>query len=417
MALALVPVLAQALTVQVGDRAEVRRRFEADESFFEVENGANVSVRVASRNSGLGAYYAPSIVVTPLESLPRETVIFHRVGADASLTWKLSRRTTIRASQSATYDQTNTRLQALSAPLAAPGTDGQTPEPTPDPGPDPGTGMPPSGMPEPAPTTPDTDIVASSNTVEIGSARTELTLDHALSSKSSLQSYAAYVLTSGLFESREVYPLIQGPEGGATYSIGVSRRDELSTTLTGRYAFSSVGERAVLVTLSEGWAHRFSRYATMNAGVGVGYAWTDPVDGPPESEFYPGGNAGLGFSWVSKVQGGRLTVSVGATYAPVLDQARFRPDARVGLSGGVTWTKRRLTLYAQTYGTLSAEPDDPGALNSVFGSAGAGYELGAGFVLEGGARAAWQTFEQVAIVRPTAALFVALSWGATVVGR
>jgi hypothetical protein len=51
------------------------------------------------------------------------------------------------------------------------------------------------------------------------------------------------------------------------------------------------------------------------------------------------------------------------------------------------------------------------SLNSISANLTAGYDLGAGFRADSGVRAAWQTWESVAQIPASFAVFVGVSWG------
>ena len=411
----LFPILAQTLVLQVSDRQELRavaeRQTDSWDTRYEAENGATLSTGVISRNSAIGAQYSPTVIVTPLEGPDeeRQTAVFHRAGAGASISWRTSRRTTLVASQTASYELSNTRLQGLSdaASLA------------PDPGPIPETGDP----DEQAPPTTNADVRASRDDVQTGSLRSQLSLDHRLSRIANLSAFTGYSFTAGLGDSRIDYPLIHGPDAGISYAVRVTRLDTLTTLTNARYAFEEDGGRAFLASLGEEWSHRFNRNATLGVGVGVTYVYDDPADGPAQHNFYFGTGSGTNVSYTfrEKVNRGILTVTLGASYSPVLDQSTFTPDVRFGAFAGADWKKEQLTLYARTNTILSAEPDDAGALNSVAGALGSIYEIGAGFAFEAGARAGWQTFRNeeglVDVLPASTAVFVALSWAAELATR
>jgi len=412
-------------TVAVGDRAELRWIANEDDTYYEAEDGAQISARLDGRRSTVGLAYSPSIVVSPLEresdGRPRTVYILHRVGLDASIGWQLSRRTSLTLSQTAGYDRANTRAQALSARNA--------------PGQAPAVGLPGGNnqggtnqgdnTQQQADTS--TNVYASNVTTEVVSERTELALGHTLSHRSNAGASVGYSGSVGVGASRGQFPLVQGPDAAATYGYQISRNDDTGTRLDARYAFSSTGDRAFTASLTQGYNHKFSRYASMGIGAGVTYVWFDPANGPPQDQFFFGSGAGgqLGFTFThrSKLNGGILTLFAGASYAPVLDQSRLTqgtqqtgnaltPDVRVGVFSGADWVKGRLTLYANAATIVSAEPNDPGALNSIGAALGSIYDLGAGFHFEAGARGGWQTFNGEELLAPSVALFVSLSWGA-----
>jgi len=410
----ILPILAQTLTIAAADRAELRlvaeRANESWDTRFEAEDAATLAAALTSSNSVIGLQYSPSVIVTPLEGTAegeRTIGVFHRLGAGAAITWRTSRRTTLIASQGATYELSNTRIQGLSNSASAPPSQGPVPPPD-------------DGAPDQLQPPPDTgDARTTTVDTQTGSLRSQLQIDHRLSRVENVGAFIAYAFTSGLGDSRDDFPLIHGPDGAAYYDLRVSRRDRLKTIATGRYAFVETGDRAFVGSIGEEWEHLLSRNATLGLGAGVTYVYFDPVDGPAEHNVYFGTGSGaqISYSFREKWNGGIVTVSFGASYSPVLDQRTFRPDVRFGSFAGASWTRRRLTLYARTTAVLSAEPDDPGALNSVAAALGSIYELGGGFAFESGARAGWQTFrsetgETVEVLPASTALFVALSWGA-----
>jgi hypothetical protein len=429
MPFGLVPILAQVFTVAVGDRQELRLVANENDTYYEAENAANASLRLDGRRSTVGLTYAPSIIVSPLENesggFQRTTYVLHRVGLDGSIGWQPSRRSTWTLSQTANYDRSNTRAQALSGgavPGQAPPTPGGE-QPTPG-------GEPPTPGQIPEPGQQPTNVGAQNSfpdTVEIVTVRTQLANDYLLSRRSTLRSYIGYGGSSGVNDSQAFFPLIQGPDAGSTYGYRLGRNDDLSTILTAQYQFSEIGDRAFVASLSEAWGHRFSRYASMSIGLGVTYVYYDPDNGPPQEDIFfgsgAGGQLGVTYTTVTKLYGGRLTLFIGAAYAPALDQSRLTgaqgqqgasltPDVRFSVFSGATWTRKRLTLYANVASIVSAEPNDPGALNSIGGQLGSIYDLGAGFSFETGARGGWQTFDGQELLAPSAALFVALNWSA-----
>ena len=265
----------------------------------------------------------------------------------------------------------------------------------------------------------DAEPIVSDTTTTTGSVRTELSAVDRLSRTGTLKGTLAYALSSGLGESRLTYPLVQGPDAGVEYGIRVSRRDELSTVLSSRYAFNSIGDRVFMAGVGESWQHRFTKSMSLGVGLSVTYIYSDPHDAPPSDALLWGAGtaAGLTYSYETRLAGGRLSMHVGASYTPAVDQSTLAIDARISTLAGISWQRRRLTLFAGGSGVVSAEPDDPGALNTVAAGLGAIYDLGAGFRFETGARGAWQTFEDAEVVPPSGALYAALAWGATVVGR
>jgi hypothetical protein len=52
-----------------------------------------------------------------------------------------------------------------------------------------------------------------------------------------------------------------------------------------------------------------------------------------------------------------------------------------------------------------------GALNSINGSLIASYQVGAGFALDSGVRALWQTFEGLTTIPPSLVVFLGVTFG------
>jgi hypothetical protein len=416
MPLGVVPILAQVFTVAVGDRAEVRWIANESDTYYEAEDSALVSATLEAGQTSVGIAYRPSVIISPLEQRSggrtREAFFFHKVQADASIKWQSSRRTSWQATQQATYDRSNTGVQGLSGGSATPG--------APPPG-----AVPPDGTAA----TGQQDLRSSSDTVEVVSERTALSIEQLFSRREKGIAFVAYSASTGVNQSQNEFPLIQGPQAGASYAYLLTRNDTLTTALDARYAFAATGERAFIASLTETWSHRFSRYASLGVGGGIAYVWFDPEDGPPQDDFFftsgAGGQLGITYTYVTRVYKGRLELFIGAGYAPALDQSRLTgtgqarasvltPDVRVSVFSGANWVRNRLTLYANLASVVSAEPEDPGALNAIGGSLGGIYDLGAGFAFEAGARGGWQTFDGEELLAPSVAIFAALSWGATV---
>src|SRR6185503_14452752 len=88
MSLVLVPILAQALAIGVGDRSELRYRSEplADtrEDAWEAETRPYANVELRGKRASIGADYSPTFFYAPLEEDPKLTVM-HAVSANVRL--------------------------------------------------------------------------------------------------------------------------------------------------------------------------------------------------------------------------------------------------------------------------------------------------------------------------------------------
>ncbi|HEY3493282.1 MAG TPA: hypothetical protein VGK73_01295 [Polyangiaceae bacterium] len=413
MSLVAVTILAQTLAASVGDRAELRYLHEPPDSRMELEDRAFLGASFGFPWAKLRASYAPSVLVSPLESSNRQVFVEHALDAGldtgGGITLYQGRRTVLRLQLAANYSQRDVRRQLLGAP--APQGVPRPPTESPDP-PDPNQPAP-SGPEQPeqvdAPSSAEL-VRATDQTVYSVYGRAGLALNHRFSGRSVLDVSSGYGITSGLGRtSLELSPLLHLVDASAGFRQAVSRRDTLVTTLSGYYDYGPREEhRSWYVSADQGLLHVFSARTLGEASVGVAYTLVEEQGVRDEWSVAP--KALLALNYNTRLARGQLSLRISTTYAPVLDRSTLVFDKRFDVYGSASWTRRRLNLYANVQGTISAEPDDPGSLNSVAATAGWLYDLGAGFTLDQGVRAAWQTFEGEEVIRPSWALFLAINW-------
>lgn len=428
--LPLVPFFAQTVAVGVGDRTELRLIVENKDRTPEAETVPFGVITFGGRHSSLSLRYSPRFTLTPLDSPDRHINIFHTASV---LSITTVGRTTFRAGVSGGYGKRDFSLAALQGSGVTPTTPRDQGTGTGAPGTGtPGTGTPGTGTPGTG--TPGTGTPGAPGTVGAGPTippatqafrtvryafvRFEVAVIRELTRRDTLAGILGYELSGGLGRDEASYPVLRGPDATLQYSYKLSRQDTLRTSWRTQYRDSSEGSRFLSSGVEQSYLHRFSNYITLGIGAGITYARVEDKDGNVTSSVYPtfGAASGAAFQYQTKVEGGILTLSAGARYSPELDQSRVVIDPRLGIFAGAFYTRKALSLYLTTSSTVSLAPNSPGAVDSVGAALGSAYRLGGGFVVDGGIRAAWQTYEQVEVIPPSYAMFIALSWGAPIYG-
>jgi hypothetical protein len=397
--MALLPaIVAQVLSAGIGDRIEARAVFEQDDRRIEAENGAYAAVALTYPWLTLRLAYSPSVTLAPIESSPRVLSLTHTVDgtADSNLTVYQRARFSVGVHLGLSYRQEDFRDQLYGS--STPSNVGAKPPATPP-------GTPPSDASA-------ADAVrADSPTTRYGTATAGVSFTENLSRRSTLTESAGYSASIGLDGySRTLYPFAHGPSGAISYLYAWSPRDTLTTNLNGEVTFSpSTDGRAYRFDFDQRWLHLFSRQTTGFMSLGVSYTRSESRDVSREAEIYPTVAAGISYS--TRAAGGELSLGMGVSYSPVLDRTRLIFDPRIGVSGGVGWTKRRWRLYAATETTVSVSRDNPGSLSAASGRAGVEYDIGSGFAADAGVRGVWEFYEGSETIAPTWEAFIGLSWG------
>src|SRR6187455_2500683 len=107
------PILAQAITLGIGDRTEVRY-IASDDKYFEAATTPQVGLSVDWKHTTLSLGYNPSFTVKPLDSEPRNLLIFHNGSLSGSYRWQHS---TLTLSETIGYGELNFVSQALTTGL------------------------------------------------------------------------------------------------------------------------------------------------------------------------------------------------------------------------------------------------------------------------------------------------------------
>jgi hypothetical protein len=454
----MVPVLAQAIALNLGDRTEarvVRDEFATD---LEAETRPYTRLSLTWRRASMGVGYSPVLTLAPLESSTarerrqagrtedRHLELLHAADAQASVTFG-SATTSLTLSQNGRFAQRNFRRELISSGTAtsAPdvtGSEGVTvPDPTtPDPtapttpgtggtGTD-GTGSAAGGAGTAA-TAPGQLARASSTPVSWVSETTTLGLSHSLSVNNSLNLSAGYGVEGGLDRrAQRLFPLMHGPVATGTLSSQLGPRDGLATSVNAQYRFSriratqsvtdpttmmatdverSLRTRTAVVTALESLRHTFSPTFAGIIGAGVGYSRTEQYGRPSTDDVLPAGNVGLDYQTIFLK--GNFGAQVATQFQPVIDQSSGEPDWRYTSLVGLVWRGKRLTLAASSQAQLSLTPSRSNGTRAFNTTAQATYDLLGGFNFDCGGRVAWQEFGGGVLVYPTQVAFVGLSYG------
>src|SRR3954468_7754657 len=113
----LAPILAQLVTLQLGDRTEARYTGYVGDSTVAPQASAStapvVGLTVNDRRAVLQLLYVPSLTLSPLNSSPRELYVFHTAAASAGYRW---RRTTAQLGSSFSIGSLALRLASVQGP-------------------------------------------------------------------------------------------------------------------------------------------------------------------------------------------------------------------------------------------------------------------------------------------------------------
>lgn len=397
------PVLAQLVTLGLGDRTEARLEFQDTNPTTAGSTGPSAILSVQGRRANFSVGYQPTFTLRPLDSAPRVLDIAHDGTADFG--YRLPyRHTTFSFTERLTVSQRNFRTNALAPPSGLP-----APAVGPDPTtPDPGAPV----EPDPGPDAPDAQAEAPQRAVDavvrFGTLTTTLGVSHDASARTRYDASVSHHASMGLDRvSRREYPLAFGESGHAGVNYQQTRRDRLSAQLDVAHATGAGDSFAWNSEARGAWDHMLTRRTTTNLGAGVNTSYTLSQEGLGQVSIFPTFDAGIQHS--RTLARGVLGVSLAVNTRPRLDYLRATVDPQMGASTAAVWARDRTTLSLAASSGISLR-DDEDSFNAANGTFQVFYTLDAGFTADAGARAAWQTLGGDTLVPPAWALFVALSW-------
>jgi len=417
----LAPILAQLVTLNVGDRTAVRY-LSVGNTHLEGSTAPSVGLNFGWKRGSIGLAYSPSFTVRPLERSPREVLVFQFASVNASYAW---RKTTLSLMEGLGYGQFTLQVQALADPGANPASNptpgsttstGGTNSPTTPGGTTPGgtNGNMAGTTKEPNPRATN-QLKYNDQVIRYGTSTTTVALAHTVSRTVAVGANASYSIGSGLGDSKDEYPLITGARVGAfaSHSLVVSRRDDFTSSIAAQYSVSSLGNRAWSAFANEGWAHKLDGRTSTRLSGGLAATRFSQNDGLIGYSIYPTFSAGINYT--GRFEGGRLSLGATVGAAPYLDTLRATVDPRLGAGLGAGWSRKRFYTGLGAGAAISLSNDNKqGAVNSVGASIGAGYQLADSVSLDGGASTGWQTFEGTTIIPKSWSGFIGITFGTSV---
>ncbi|HTA91619.1 MAG TPA: hypothetical protein VK745_18680 [Polyangiaceae bacterium] len=411
------PILAQLVTMGIADRTEARY-IDSDGRYAEAATMPRVGLNFGWQHASLTLGYGPSITVTPLDSTPRDVLVFHAGALAASYRFQ---RTTVSVAESIGYGQVSFQDQALAPAVgtATTTTTGQTPPggavQTPPGGTMPGgTGTTGTGVMTPAGGTLAANQVRALNqVVTFITSATTLSVANAVSAVLTVSGDIGYIETGSIGPQRDPvdYPLIRGPRAQVSARYRIAPHDDLSTTVSTQFANASTGDRSWYLVANESYAHAIDRETKTNVGTGLSISRNALADGLISYSIYPTFNAGI--SNVSRLWRGTFMLQTTVTAAPVIDPVRAVVDPQLGVSGTTGWGKDKFSSVLAAGTALSLlDPSSTGALSSATGSFTLGYRLDPSWSVNTGVRGAWQNYEGQTTIPWSYALFLGVSFGA-----
>lgn len=413
----LVPILAQAVALQMGDRTELRVVRDEIRRDVEAETRPRVHLGLTWPRASLGVGYAPSLRFAPIDSpslrerqfglVPDDRFsALHAVDGQAGVTFG-SERTTLTLSQTASWALRNFHQEAVSggAPSSVPAT---PVVPTP-------------GVPS------STEVTrASSRDVNWGAARSGIELAHGISRNHMFRTGLSYDASGGLgTTARRFYPFVHGPEAYSSVHSLLSRRTQLTSAVNASYNFSQVAEdtppteearflstRSWMVEGTETISYQISRNLKGDVGGGVAYARNEEAGEPEVGAVLPTGSVGLEHE--ANVAKGQLSTRISSELSPTLDSTSGTIDWWYRSEVSIGWRGSRWAFLLTSAGELTVQPqgETPGETDTrtLSGSASISYDLRHGFAAELGTRAIWQQVDGRYTILPSLIGFAALTW-------
>jgi hypothetical protein len=282
------------------------------------------------------------------------------------------------------------------------------------PAPTPGAGQPPPPPPTQGPAVnyvPLSDII-----VKTGALNGALGASHRFDAQWSGHAVAGYTITGGIDETdQEIVPRSHGPNAaiGATY--GISRTDDLSTTVTASdtrvttmaFRVEGAGGEFQTLTVSEGWGHRFSEQTNGSIGGGLvtqryrpryGYSWGTST--------LPAANASLSHTESLEKESKlnlNASTALGTGYNNLTGQILYGVSAAVSV--GYTYEHFGATATVSGGESLHLRATDPETSRSLSTSLTFSYAPVELIDFQAGARSSWQ-FVPNAPSTPPGGLFV-----------
>jgi len=410
------PVLAQVVTLDVGNRTEARYVVAQDHRYEAATRpGAVLQLKWPSYQLSLG--YNASLLVTPLEAAPRDLLVFHSASLDTS--YRIE-RTTLSLTSTISWGEVNflTTLLQNPAPVVA------TPDTTSDGGATDGAKLPPDQPPPssnpnagPAPGTPAPGIQQTrvpNQVVRYATSSTTLRAAQEVTRRLQLGAFVRYTRAGGMNDAAlKYYPKTHGTSVGldGQHTLLVTKRDSFFTTSIGTHTKSSTGDLATSLISSTVWTHAIDRHLASNLGAGLSITRISQTDGLIAYGVYP--NFQIGFTYQAKLLRGIFSAQATAYSFPALDPLRATVDPQVGARGALGWSRDRFSTSLTGNGALSiASPEaNRGAFDSYQASFTNTFRCSDWLSLDAGGRVIQQQYRGANVVPFGYAAFIGLTFG------
>ncbi|MES1174354.1 MAG: hypothetical protein ABUL62_08490 [Myxococcales bacterium] len=411
------PILAQIVTLGVGERTELRYIAQNDK-YFEAAVSPRAALSFGWKHTSLNFAYYPSFTFTPLNS-HAQTLVFHNALVSSTYRW---RKTTVTAIETLSIGEVNFQTQALGGapvvgtdkPTNGTGTGGTGTGGTGIGGTGTGgTGTGGTGTGTGTTTTTGTNQVrASSRVIAYATSTSDLIVNQAVSSVFGVSADVGYVVTGSIGANASTdYPIVKGPRLLLAGNYQFTRHDVATTTLSVQYAGSSTGNNAWLALANEGWGHIIDRRTSTRFSAGISVTRNSQTDGLIFYSIFPTFN--LSITRSAPLDKGALSYGTGVSSSPVLDTVRATVDPQLGFFAFLGWGKDRFAAALNANTALSLRQENSvGALSSATSSFTMSYRLGANVSADTGVRAAWQRFEGNTTVPLSYAAFIGLNFAA-----
>jgi len=424
MSALLAPLLAQLVTLGVADRTEARYQTP---SYARYEGATRPSARLQLSwpHYDLTFGYGASLTLTPLESTPRDLLVYHNASVATSYSY---RRTVVSLSVSGSMGETNFRTQALKDATpqrpqdgtTGTGTDQNNGSPKPDPNK-------PNQPTQPTqPTQPGAGQSTTGSTLQprvpdgpirYGNLTSALAVSEQVNRSLRLGAILTYAIAGGLNdEARATSPYTRGTaiSVNGVYVWLFSARNVFSTSITATQAWSSLGNEVTSLFGNESWAHRFNARTASTLSAGVSITRVPFGDQYSAISVFPTFSATISHS--TRLARGMLTLTLAAFSAPTLDPLRATVDPRVGAQGNLGWTRDRFSARVSGGASVSIADsgNNAGAFDNYSGGTGMAYRVTDWLSTDVGASFAQQAYQGTTTVPFSYGAFGGVTFGAAV---
>ncbi len=393
MSLLFLPILAQALSVSLGDTSEARVRSDEIGQHFDLVTTGRVALNLGLKRSRWTLYYSPSISQLNAGESDSALILYNMGGLGATL--RLSPRTTVDFVETAGYGTENLRALAVAAPQANSGATTGTPGSANSA--QPGTTGPTAGETGSNTGALGTPVLAAPAyaTIKFGSVSSGAGVTQILDRKWAARMFASYTVVGGLDSySESIIPRQSTYLGNTALSRLLGPRDQVVGTVLANYTLTEPTAVAFLSTITIAWNHRIDEWSTMSLLAGDAYTDSTGLDGTHYSGFLPVAGVTLTLTKARPLAGGRLSATFASKVAPMIDRLSGSVVQVLTTSAGASWTRRRLTLQMMGIGATAIGNQSQAVVTSNYGvTESATYRLDRRhWTVMAGSRQAYQRF-------------------------